>query len=550
MTKPLTAEARQKWWREARFGMFIHWGLYAQLGRGEWVMSRERIPIPEYEKLAATWKPKPGFAREWVALAKRAGMKYIVLTTKHHEGFLLWDSKLSDYNAVKHGPGRDLVREYVNAAREAGLKVGLYYSLNDWHHPDGVRCLKDEAARRRFLDYTHGCVRELMSHYGKIDILWYDGAWPLPNAAAWESDKLNAMVRQFQPRILINDRSLTPEDFGTPEGHITAAAPGRAWEACLTFNGSWGWQPVPADEWVSARRVVGMLRTCVAGDGNLLLNIGPLPDGSVPRLAVTRLTTVGKWLAKHGAAVYGPADRVTNMEWNVTGAWTRHGTTMHYWVSLWPGKELAIGGLNTRLLSVGLHGKRLPFTQTNDRVVIRGLPAQCPDKLLGTTLLELRFADVPSQILGVGHTLPDPVVHLPTQWESPYVTTWHLASDGEPYTSNSTTPGFVDLHQRFGNTDGVVRLRNKFHVAKAGQWIIHLGHDGGAELFVDGARVLNDPERRNPATPNRSKATVTLTPGDHEIEIAFNLDQGRGWGFFFRFEMAEQRGRPVFPARL
>ncbi|MCG3146730.1 MAG: hypothetical protein PCFJNLEI_00164 [Verrucomicrobiae bacterium] len=538
---------RIKSWAESRFGMFIHWGLYAQLGRGEWVMSRERIPVADYEKLAATWKPKRGFAREWAALAKRAGMKYMVLTTKHHEGFLLWDSRMTDYNAVKHGPGRDLVREYVTAAREFGLKVGLYYSLNDWHHPDGARCAKDEAARRRFLDFTQGCVRELMTNYGRIDILWYDGAWPLPNAAAWESDKLNAMVRQLQPHILINDRSLTPEDFSTPEGHIHPAAPGRPWEACFTFNGSWGWQPVPESEWLSARRVVGMLQTCVAGDGNLLLNIGPLPDGSVPNPAITRLTTIGKWLNKYGTAVYGPADRVTNMEWNVTGSWTRHGTTMHYWCSLWPGKEVAIGGLNTRLLSARLFpsGKKLTFTQTNDRVVIHGLPAKCPDKIIGAALLELKFADVPTQTLGVGHVLLDPVVRLATKWESPFVTTWWLGD--QIYTANSTTPGFVDLHEK---PTGILRLHNRFHVKKAGQWKIRLGYDGGVKLFVDGQPVFHDPERRNPAVPDRAQVPVALAAGDHEIAIEFDRAAGNGWGFFFRFEMATPRGRPSFPQRL
>ena len=173
---------RMKWWTDARFGMFVHFGLYSQLGRHEWVMNRERIPVKEYEKLARTFNPAPGSPREWAALAKKAGMKYMVMTTKHHEGFCLWDSKLTDYNAVKRGPGRDLVAEYVDACREFGLKCGFYYSLMDWHHPDGLAGSSDEPARRRFIDYTHGLVRELMSNYGKVDILWYDVPAPLKNA--------------------------------------------------------------------------------------------------------------------------------------------------------------------------------------------------------------------------------------------------------------------------------------------------------------------------------------------------------------------------------
>ena len=155
---------RMKWWHEAKFGMFIHWGLYSTLGRHEWVMENEGIPAKEYEAYADAFKPKPNAARDWARLASRAGMKYMVMTTKHHEGFCNFDSKLTNYCATKRGPGRDLVREYVEAARAEGLRFGFYYSLMDWHHSDGARCVKDEAARRRFVDYIHGQVRELMTN--------------------------------------------------------------------------------------------------------------------------------------------------------------------------------------------------------------------------------------------------------------------------------------------------------------------------------------------------------------------------------------------------
>ena len=293
----LDRERRLTWWRQARFGMFVHWGLYAQLGRHEWVMQKERIPLAEYENLAATWKPKPQPARAWARLAKQAGMRYLVMTTKHHEGFCLWNSEQTDYNAAARGPGRDLVREFVEACREFGLRVGFYYSLMDWHHPDGARCARSEAARRRFLDFTQGCLRELMTNYGKIAILWYDFPWPLASPEAWESKQMNALVRRLQPDIIINNRSRLPEDFGTPEERITPEQEGRAWEACLTFNGSWGWQPCPPEDWHSVRSVLGLLRTCTAGGGNLLLNIGPKPDGSVPDEASERLTAIGRWLS-------------------------------------------------------------------------------------------------------------------------------------------------------------------------------------------------------------------------------------------------------------
>jgi alpha-L-fucosidase len=395
---------RMKWWHEARFGMFVHWGLYAQLGRHEWVMNRERIPRRQYAKLAATWHPKPRPpARDWARLARKAGMKYMVMTTKHHEGFCLWDTRQTSYNAARRGPGRDLVREYVEACREFGLRVGFYYSLMDWHHPDGHRCATSERARRRFVDFTHGCVEELMSNYGKIDILWYDVARPLASAKAWESAKMNAMVRSLQPDIIINNRSMLPEDFGTPEGHVRAAEAGRSWEACMTFNGSWGWQPAPPEDWHSVRSVLGMLRTATAGAGNLLLNIGPLPDGSVPQEATERLVPVGRWLAKNGEAVYGKADRVDERmrAWVPTGGWTLKGRTAYFWCSRWPGHELAIGGLKTKLKRACFltSGKRIRFSQTADRLVLRGLPKTNPDRTAAITVIKMEFASRPRQVL-------------------------------------------------------------------------------------------------------------------------------------------------------
>ncbi len=395
---------RLKWFQDARFGMFVHWGLYSQLGRHEWVMNRERIPVSEYEPLADTWRPKKGAARQWARLAKRAGMKYMVMTTKHHEGFCLWDTKQTDYNAVRHGPGRDLVREYVDACREFGLRVGLYYSLMDWRHPDGARCAKDEAARRRFIDFTRGCVRELCTNYGRIDVLWYDVSWPLETAELWESPAMNAMVRKLQPHILINNRSKLPEDFGTPEERVVAADPGRAWEACMTFNGSWGYMPCAID-WRSVREVIGMLRTAAGGQGNLLLNIGPAPDGSVPAEATERLTAVGRWTAQNGEALYGRVDRADGkMEWMPTGSWTLKGRTAYYWCNRWPGTELAIGGLRAKLLRASYlaTGKAIAFEQTDDRLVLRGLPRANPDKIAGVCVLKLEFRSRPEQKLGCG----------------------------------------------------------------------------------------------------------------------------------------------------
>ena len=289
-------ERRMKWWHEAKFGMFIHWGLYSTLGRHEWVMENEGIPVSEYEKLAPNFKPVPNAARAWAQLAKRAGMKYMVMTTKHHEGFCNFDTKLTDYCAPKQGPGRDLVREYVDAARAEGMRVGFYYSLMDWHHPDGARSKADEAARRRFVDYIHGQVKELTTNYGKLDILWYDVAWPL-DAKGWESVEMNTMVRKLQPDIIINNRSKIPEDFDTPEQRIDPSQ-NRPWESCMTLNDSWGYQAADFN-WKSPTTVIRNLITCARDGGNYLLNIGPKPDGSIPEESVRILSTVGDHRPPH-----------------------------------------------------------------------------------------------------------------------------------------------------------------------------------------------------------------------------------------------------------
>ena len=221
------------------------------------------------------------------------------MTTRHHEGFSLWDSKANPFNSVNYGPHRDIVREFVDACREFDLKIGFYSSLMDWHHPDGWRCAFDSEARKRFTDYIEALNTELLTNYGKIDILWYDVSCPMESWEGWNSLERNQRLRALQPDIIINNRSCLAEDFGTPEGHIKAED--RDWEACMTFNDiSWGY--VDAEQALphayTAPRILKMLNTCTAGGGNLLLNIGPEPDGSVPKDAIAPLEQVGRWLEK------------------------------------------------------------------------------------------------------------------------------------------------------------------------------------------------------------------------------------------------------------
>ena len=394
-----TRSERMSWWREARFGMFIHYGLYSLVGRNEWVMSLENYPIAEYEKLASQFNPKPGAPRQWAEMAVKAGMKYMVMTTRHHEGFSLWDSKANPYNSVNYGPKRDIVREFVDACREFGLKIGFYSSLMDWHHPDSWRCAFDKEARGRFNQYLTALNRELLTNYGKIDILWYDVARPMESWEGWDSLERNQMVRELQPHIIINNRSRLDEDFGTPEEHLTAID--RDWEACMTFNGiSWGYvdslQAAPYS--YNAQRIIKMLNTVTAGGGNLLLNIGPTPDGSVPAEAVEPLTTVGRWLAENGQAVYGKKQKFHSGPASGVGGISLDGSCVYLWNWIWPTTgEMALGGFASPVRSVRLlkDGSPIAFEQRGQRIILKNLPATPPDSNAGITVLQLEFDCVP-----------------------------------------------------------------------------------------------------------------------------------------------------------
>ncbi len=375
---------RMQWWHQAKFGMFIHWGLYSVLGRHEWVMENEGIPVSEYAPLAKRFNPKPNAARAWAKLARQAGQKYMVMTTKHHEGFCQWDTKLTSYCAAKQGPGRDLVREYVDAARAEGLRVGFYYSLMDWHHPDGARCATDEDARKRFVAYTHGLIRELLTNYGKIDVLWYDVRWPL-TADQWESEKMNKMVFELQPDIIVNNRNGLPGDFATPEQRIEAAK--NAWESCMTLNDSWGFQQND-DNWKTSKQIIRNLVSCVRDGGNYLLNIGPKPDGSIPEETVRVLSEVGQWMAKNGDTIY--QSDLCQVRRNNYASFTRKGNTLYMHVHYWPGETVAMSGLQTSVKSARLlaSDKKVEFQQDPYRVRFTGLPAQSPDHPVTTIAIE------------------------------------------------------------------------------------------------------------------------------------------------------------------
>jgi alpha-L-fucosidase len=338
-------------------------------------MGDEDIPLSEYEQLAGRFQPQPNAARAWAKLARKSGMKYMVMTTKHHEGFCLFNSNLTDYCATKQGPRRDLVQEYVEAARAEGLRVGLYYSLMDWHNPDWRIANKDEAARKRFIEYTHGQIRELLTHYGKIDILWYDMPVGL-DAKGWESERMNKMVLELQPEIVVNNRNLFSGDFSTPEQN-TQATKGD-WESCMTTNDSWGY--VTGDNnWKSPHHLIQNLVECARDGGNYLLNIGPMADGSVPEPCVRILDQVGQWLARNGSAFYG-AGKCLFLHGDICG-FTRKGNTLFTHVYFWPGDTVTIGGVTTKVNKARLlaTNQEVTFTQKGRRLIFSGLPPQAPD---------------------------------------------------------------------------------------------------------------------------------------------------------------------------
>ncbi len=323
-------EARMKWWTEARFGMFIHWGLYAMPARHEWVKNRERMTDEDYQKYFELFNPDLYNPEEWARDAKNAGMKYFVVTTKHHEGFCLWDSKYTDYKSTNTPYGKDLIKPMVNAFRNEGIRVGFYYSLIDWHHPeypvDSRHPMRDnkefrektkDRDVRKYAEYLYNQVRELLTEFGQIDCLFLDFSFPGKDGKGrddWQSEKLLKMIRQIQPNVVLNDRLDLLDvpggwDFRTPEQYmprewVTVNGKKVPWETCQTFSGSWGYY---RDEttWKSTRQLIVLLTETVSKGGNLLLNVGPTARGTFDNRAKDRLNEIGEWMKLHGRSIYG-----------------------------------------------------------------------------------------------------------------------------------------------------------------------------------------------------------------------------------------------------
>ncbi len=435
-------DARMRWWREARFGMFVHWGLYSGLagtwegkpvgtqGGMEWIQQRVKADTDTYAQRAfPLFKPTPDFAREWARLAKEAGCRYIVFTSKHHDGFALHASKVSDYDAGSV-LGRDLVKEIVEAARAEGLKIGFYHSVIDWHHdqyeyaksrqlphplkdkpyPNGTR------SHAKYLEYLHAEVAELVSNYGPVDVIWWDySSEDFQGDEAWRAFDLMAEVRAKQPAVIMNNRlfrcpeagwksmgtdgyanRLDPKygDFITPEQHIpTTGMPGVDWETCMTLNTTWGYS-AHDHAWKSDEILIRNLIDIASKGGNYLLNIGPKGDGTLTEETVKAMRAIGAWMKVNGESIYATsASPFPVLPW---GRATQKGPALYLHVFDWPADgildvPMKAEVIKATLLAAPETGLTVNAAGTHTKIL---LPAAAPDKIATVVRLELRGAPV------------------------------------------------------------------------------------------------------------------------------------------------------------
>ncbi len=385
-------------WQDMRFGLFICWGPVSLTGkeigwsRGEPSWGRRPgmkggkgpTPVEVYDGLYKKWKPDKFNARQWVRVAQDAGAGYIIFLVKHHDGFCLFDSALTDYKST--GPQSawkvDVLKEMADACHEAGLKLMIYYSQPDWHHPDFLTDSHD-----RYIKYLHGQVRELLTGYGRIDGLWFDNLRrPGPEAAKlWDAENLFKMARSIQPHLIINNRCGLPGDFDTPEQRVGRFQTRRAWESCITLGTQWAWKP--DDRIKSLKQCIDILVRCVGGDGNLALNTGPMPDGRIEPRQVERFNEIGAWLANCGRSIYGT--RGGPFRPGAWGASTHKGSAIYLHVLRWPSERIVLPAIGRRIVSHSvLTGGSATVTQTDKGITV-SVPPGSRDKL--DTIVKLQL---------------------------------------------------------------------------------------------------------------------------------------------------------------
>lgn len=414
---------RVQWYTQARFGMFLHWGLYSIPARGEWMRSFEKLTDEEYGRYFEEFNPVDYDPKKWAKLAKKAGMKYMVLTAKHHDGFCLFDSKYTDFKATNTKCGRDLIKEYAEAVRAEGLKVGLYYSLLDWHHEDyphfndGAHPMYQNPAYpdegrvwERYVEYLHNQVRELCTNYGKIDILWFDYSFGEYSGEKWGASRLVDMVRQLQPGVIIDNRLevsgsglgslasgnplpyhgdfVSPEQIIPQEGIRDVNGEPLIWEACFTMNDSWGYN-VKDKYFKPAPMLIKKLVECVSKGGNMLLNVGPDARGNFPEESVSILKEIGKWMEKNGESIYGCG--MSDMPRPDFGRITQKGNKLYYHIF-----DNTIGPIPL----MGIEKKEVKKI----RLISSGAEVPIANNWVSNNYPEITFAD-----LGQNPVLPDPV---------------------------------------------------------------------------------------------------------------------------------------------
>jgi len=397
--KPKANQAAFKEWQDMHFGMFIHWGPVSLRGTEiSWSRGGERrgiegkgeIPVEIYDNLYKQFNPVEFNAEEWVALARAAGMKYMILTAKHCDGFCLWPSKVDDYNIGRSPFKRDICGELAEAAHRAGMPIGWYYSPMDWRDPE---CRADKNAA--YVARMQGHLRELLGNYGRIDRLWFDtDGGPAP----WDQEKTYAIVRSLQPQIIINNRldmgslddynaqRIGPQaDYATPEQRVGEFDIEKPWETCLTLGTQWSWKP--GDKIKSLEDCVRILVRCATGGGNLLLNVGPMPSGEIEPRQAEVLKGLGAWLSRYGESIYGTrGGPVRNGAW---GGMTNKGNVVYVHILEWDGDSVKLPALKAKIVeSRVMTGGEAKIEQAADGIVMR-MPVGSQDKLDTIVKLEL-----------------------------------------------------------------------------------------------------------------------------------------------------------------
>ena len=529
---PTQAPDRLQWFREAKFGLFIHWGIYSMIGREEWARQLLQIPLKDYQYYADNFNPTGFDPDEWAALARDVGVKYVVITSKHHDGFAIFDSAYTDYDIMKAKYGKDILGPLAASMKKAGIPLGFYYSIMDWHHPDYLPRRDWEKDRTtkgadfgRYMDFATNQIKELVTKYDPA-VMWFDGEWEHSNEEQ-RAFAIGKMLLEMKPALLINDRLFKREpgygDFGTPENYVPATGirnpdgTPRLWEACYTMNwNGWGYNRYET-EFHSASQLIRQLVEIVSKGGNLLLNVGPQPDGRIQADFAARLRRIGEWLKTNGEAIYGttasPFERLPFF-----GRATVKGTTLYVHVMGWPQDgKIVLPGLRTAVKKAYLladRAKSLAVRRASKDVVV-SLPARAVDPDATVVALELDGPPVVEPwTIGTGRDgridLPVYLANIQSDMgQRAYLDCFYRTTMLANWQNVNDYPEWAFMTDK----TGAYEVRASY----ASMW----GGQAGYEVEVDGqklaARTESSPSVYFPATFTVGK--VSLVPGGHKLRV-------------------------------